>query len=88
MMKKRPVDVQVSVSISLKKTSVWMLTANNDPKDGKEDANDKIPDCHRYHKTCNSDIFLSAHAMTSVPECLFDKVDSQHEDERADNHDR
>jgi hypothetical protein len=62
-----------------------MLTANDDPE---EDANDEIPDGHRHHDTGNSDILWSAHAVTSVPECLLDKVKSQHEDECADNHDR
>lgn len=56
---------------------VMILTADDDPE---EYANDEIPDSHRYHDTRNGDVLCFAHAVTCVPECLFDKINSQHED--------
>jgi len=62
-----------------------MLTANDD---SEEDAYNEIPDSHRHHDARNSDVFWFAHAVARVPKCLLDKVDSQHKDECANNHDR
>jgi len=62
-----------------------MLTANDDPE---EDANYEVPDSHRHHNARNSDVLWFAHAVTRVPKCLLHKVDSQHKDECANNHDR
>jgi len=62
-----------------------MLTANNNPK---EDANNEIPDGHRHHDARNSDVLCSAHAVTCVPKCLLNEVNSQYKDESTDNHDR
>jgi hypothetical protein len=56
---------------------VTILTADDDPK---EYANDEIPDGHRYHDARDGDILHFANAVTCVPECLFDEINSQHED--------
>ena len=61
------------------------LTANDDPK---QNTDDKVPGSHRNHDARNSEVFWFAHTVACVPKCLFDKIDSEHEDECTHNHDR
>ena len=54
--------------------------------DAEEDTHDEVPDGHDDHNAEDRDVLVSAHAMPGVPKRFFDEVDTEHKDERADNH--
>lgn len=55
---------------------VKQLTAHDYPK---YNANDKVPDRHADHNTCNGDILPPIHSVSRIPQRLLDKIDPKDE---------